>query len=248
MPLARLIPCLDVAHGRVVKGVSFVGLRDVGDPVELAAFYAAGGADELVLLDIAATPEESATMTSVVERVADVLDIPFTVGGGVRTLEDAARIIESGADRVSLNSAALADPTLITAVARRYGRQAVVVAIDAGEGVVHTHGGRVATSTAILPWAREAAGRGAGEILLTSIRQDGRRTGYDLALTRAVREAVDVPVIASGGAGSARHVAEALAVADAALVASIVHEDPAGLPGLRREVEACGVALREVRT
>jgi len=246
MPLARLIPCLDVAHGRVVKGVSFAGLRDVGDPVELAAFYAAGGADELVLLDIAATPEDAATMTSVVERVADVVDIPFTVGGGVRSVDDAARIIESGADRVSLNSAALADPTLITAVAGRFGRQAVVVAIDAGEGVVHTHGGRVATAREIVAWAVEAAQRGAGEILLTSIRQDGQRTGYDLVLTAAVRDAVDVPVIASGGAGSARDVADALRVADAALVASIVHEDPEGLARLRAEVEAWGIALREV--
>jgi cyclase len=246
MPLARLIPCLDVAHGRVVKGVSFVGLRDVGDPVELAEFYAAGGADELVLLDIAATPEEADTMTSVVARVADVVDIPFTVGGGVRSVDDAARLIESGADRVSINSAALADPSLITAIAERYGCQAVVVAIDAGEGVVHTHGGRVATATPIVPWAVEAARRGAGEILLTSIRQDGRRTGFDLELTQSVRDAVAVPVIASGGAGSARHVADALRVADAALVASIVHENPGGLPGLRRDVEACGVALREV--
>jgi imidazole glycerol-phosphate synthase subunit HisF len=246
MPLARLIPCLDVAHGRVVKGVSFVGLRDVGDPVELAAFYAAGGADELVLLDIAATPDDAATMTSVVERVADELDIPFTVGGGVRSVEDAARIIESGADRVSLNSAALAEPALISAVAERFGCQAVVVAIDAGEGVVHTHGGRVATTTPIVPWAVEAAERGAGEILLTSIRQDGRRTGYDLELTARVREAVDVPVIASGGAGGARHVADALRVADAALLASIVHENPSGLAALRREIEACGVRLREV--
>ena len=246
MPLARLIPCLDVAHGRVVKGVSFVGLRDVGDPVELAELYAAGGADELVLLDIAATPEDAATMTSVVTRVADVVDIPFTVGGGVRSVDDAARIIESGADRVSINSAALADPSLISAIAERYGCQAVVVAIDAGEGVVHTHGGRVATTTPTVPWAVEAARRGAGEILLTSIRQDGRRTGFDLELTKAVRDAVGVPVIASGGAGSARHVADALRVADAALVASIVHENPGGLPGLRRDVEACGVQLREV--
>lgn len=247
MPYARLIPCLDVAHGRVVKGVSFTGLRDVGDPVELAAFYAAGGADELVLLDIAATPDEASTMTSVVVAVASVVDIPFTVGGGVRSVDDAARIIESGADRVSINSAALAEPALITAIADRFGSQAVVVAIDAGEGVVHTHGGRVATTTPTVAWAIEAAGRGAGEILLTSIRQDGRRTGYDLTLTRSVRDQVAIPVIASGGAGCARHVAEALAVADAALVASIVHENPAGLAGLRREVQECGVTLREVR-
>jgi len=152
MPLARLIPCLDVAHGRVVKSVNFVGLRDVGDPVELAKFYSDGGADELVFLDITATPEDSATMTSVVADVADVLEIPFTVGGGVRSVEDAIRIIESGADRVSLNSAALADPSLISAIARRYGSQAVVVAIDAGDGVVHTHGGRVVTSTKTIPW------------------------------------------------------------------------------------------------
>ncbi len=175
----------------------------MGDPVELARFYSDGGADELVFLDITATPEDSATMTSVVADVADVLEIPFTVGGGVRSVEDAIRIIESGADRVSLNSAALADPGLISAIARRYGSQAVVVAIDAGDGVVHTHGGRVATSTETIPWAVEAASRGAGEILLTSIAHDGRREGFDLALTGAVRDAVTIPVIASGGAGSA---------------------------------------------
>jgi cyclase len=247
MPLARLIPCLDVAHGRVVKGVNFVGLRDVGDPVELAKFYSDGGADELVFLDIAATPEESATMTNVVADVADVLEIPFTVGGGVRVVEDAISFIESGADRVSLNSAALADPGLISAIARRYGSQAVVVAIDAGDGVVHTHGGRLVTTTETIPWAIEAVSRGAGEILLTSISHDGRREGFDLRLTAAVRDAVSVPVIASGGAGSAAHVAEALRVTDAALVASIVHETPAGLPGLRREIQALGVQLRPMR-
>ena len=244
MPYPRLIPCLDVAHGRVVKGVSFVGLRDVGDPVELATHYGDGGADELVFLDIAATPDDQVTMTSVVAQVADVMDIPFTVGGGVRTVDDASRIIEAGADRVSLNSAALADPSLITAIAHRFGSQAVVVAIDAGDGVVHTHGGRVATDVATVPWAVEAAARGAGEILLTSIAHDGPRRGFDLALTAAVRAAVTIPVIASGGAGHAGHVAEALAVADAALIASIVHENPAGLPGLRREIEALGVRLR----
>lgn len=247
MPLARLIPCLDVKDGRVVKGVSFVGLRDVGDPVELASFYSDGGADELVFLDIGATPDDVATMTSVIAKVADVLEIPFTVGGGVRTVADASRIIESGADRVSLNSAALARPQLITEIADRFGSQAVVVAIDAGDGVVHTHGGRVATTTATIPWAIEAATRGAGEILLTSIRQDGQRTGFDLELTAAVRRAVPIPVIASGGAGSAQHIAEALRITDAALIASIVHENPSGLRGLRREIEDLGIKLRPLK-
>jgi cyclase len=247
MPLPRLIPCLDVAHGRVVKGVSFVQLRDVGDPVELATYYSEGGADELVFLDISATPEERTTMTSVVQHVADVVSIPFTVGGGVRSVEDASRIIESGADRVSLNTAALADPSLITAIASRYGSQAVVIAIDAGKGVVHTHGGRVATTTPTVPWAVEACERGAGEILLTSISHDGHRRGYDLDLTSAVRDAVSVPVIASGGAGCAEHVAEVLRIADAALIASIVHENPGGLGALRRDIEALGVALRPLK-
>jgi cyclase len=247
VPLPRLIPCLDVAHGRVVKGVSFVQLRDVGDPVELATFYSEGGADELVFLDITATPEERATMTSVVQRVADVVEIPFTVGGGVRSVDDASRIIEAGADRVSLNSAALANPSLIGEIADRFGSQAVVVAIDAGDGVVHTHGGRVATNVETIPWAVEACERGAGEILLTSIRQDGQRRGFDLVLTVAVRNAVSVPVIASGGAGNAQHVVDALRVTDGALIASIVHENPAGLVGLRREIEELGVALRPLK-
>jgi len=233
-----------MAHGRVVKGVSFEGLRDVGDPVELAQHYSVGGADELVLLDVAATPNEANTMLDVVRAVADALTIPFTVGGGVRSVDDATAIIEAGADRVSINSAALARPELISEIAERYGSQAVVVAIDAGDGVVHTHGGRRATDVATIPWAMQAAERGAGEILLTSIRQDGRRTGFDLALTEAVRSAVCIPVIASGGAGSAAHVAAALRVTDAALVASIVHENPTGLAGLRREIEREGVALR----
>ncbi len=243
----RLIPCLDVAHGRVVKGVNFVGLRDVGDPVELALHYGAGGADELVFLDITATPDERATLVGVVGAVADVLDIPFTVGGGVRTVADAARLIEAGADRVSLNSAAVAQPSLIGEIAHRFGSQAVVVAIDTGGGRVHTHGGRTLTERATLPWAREVADRGAGEILLTSIDHDGRREGFDLSTTGEVAAAVTIPVIASGGAGNARHVADALRVTGAALVASIVHEDPAGLPGLRERIEDEGVELRPWR-
>ena len=247
MPYSRLIPCLDVANGRVVKGVSFVGLRDVGDPVELAKHYSDGGADELVFLDITATPEGAKTMTSVVAQVADVLEIPFTVGGGIRTIDDASRIIEAGADRVSLNSAALSNPELISEIAELYGSQAVVVAIDAGDGVVHTHGGRIATEIKTVPWAIEAASRGAGEILLTSIRQDGQRTGFDLELTKQVRDAISIPVIASGGAGNAEHVAQALRITDAALIASIVHENPSGLMGLRGEIEAFGITLRPLK-
>jgi len=247
MPYSRLIPCLDVANGRVVKGVSFVGLRDVGDPVELAKFYSDGGADELVFLDITATPEGAKTMTSVVAQVADVLEIPFTVGGGIRTVDDASRIIEAGADRVSLNSAALSNPELISEIAELFGSQAVVVAIDAGDGVVHTHGGRNATEIKTVPWAIEAASRGAGEILLTSIRQDGQRTGFDLELTRQVREAISIPVIASGGAGNAQHIVDALRITDAALIASIVHENPSGLKGLRAEIESLGITLRPLK-
>ena len=247
MPYSRLIPCLDVANGRVVKGVSFVGLRDVGDPVELAKFYSDGGADELVFLDITATPEGAKTMTSVVAQVADVLEIPFTVGGGIRTVDDASRIIEAGADRVSLNSAALSNPELISEIAELFGSQAVVVAIDAGDGVVHTHGGRNATEIKTVPWAIEAVSRGAGEILLTSIRQDGQRTGFDLELTRQVREAISIPVIASGGAGNAQHVVDALRITDAALIASIVHENPSGLKGLRAEIESLGITLRPLK-
>jgi len=247
MPYSRLIPCLDVANGRVVKGVSFVGLRDVGDPVELAKFYSDGGADELVFLDITATPEGAKTMTSVVAQVADVLEIPFTVGGGIRTVDDASRIIEAGADRVSLNSAALSNPELISEIAELFGSQAVVVAIDAGDGVVHTHGGRNATEIKTVPWAIEAARRGAGEILLTSIRQDGQRTGFDLELTRQVREAISIPVIASGGAGNAQHIVDALRITDAALIASIVHENPSGLKGLRAEIESLGITLRPLK-
>jgi len=244
VPFPRLIPCLDVTAGRVVKGVSFQQLRDVGDPVELAAAYSEGGADELVFLDITATLENARTMVDVVARVADVVSIPFTVGGGIRSADDAARLIEAGADRVSINSAAIARPSLITEIAHLFGSQAVVVAIDAGGGRVHSHGGTTAVGRDVVEWAREAAECGAGEILLTSIEQDGQRSGYDLALTTAVRDAVRVPVIASGGAGNAQHVVDALRVTDAALVASIVHDDPTQLPALRDAVQAAGIVLR----
>ncbi len=244
MPLPRLIPCLDVAGGRVVKGVQFQSLRDVGDPVELALAYDRGGADELVFLDISATPDDAGTTLDLVGRVADVLTIPFTVGGGVRSVDDAAASLEAGADRVGVNSAALQNPDLITQIANRFGSQAVVISIDAGRDVVYSHGGRVATERATLPWAVEAAERGAGEILLTSIERDGGRAGYDLALTSLVRNAVSIPVIASGGAGTVEDVADALRVTDAALVASILHDDPAVLPELRRQLRALGIPLR----
>jgi cyclase len=245
MPLPRLIPCLDVAGGRVVKGVRFAGLRDVGDPVELAAAYSDAGADELVFLDVTATIEDKRALVELVARVADRLAIPFTVGGGVRSAADGEALLRAGADKVSVNSAALARPELITELAALLGSQAVVVAIDAAGGEVYTRAGTEATGRSAVAWACEAEARGAGEILLTSIDADGTREGYDLELTRAVAEAVSVPVIASGGAGEARHVAEALETAQAALVASIVHEDPRRLAALREELRGLGVPLRD---
>ena len=245
MPLPRLIPCLDVAAGRVVKGVRFEGLRDVGDPVELGAAYSDAGADELVFLDVKATLEERASLVDLVRRVAERLAIPFTVGGGVRTVEDAAMLLEAGADKVSVNSAAIARPELVSELAARLGTQAVVVAIDSASGEVYSHAGTRAVGRSATDWARDAEYRGAGEILLTSIDADGTRDGYDLPLTAAVADAVCIPVIASGGAGEARHVAEALEVAQAALLASILHENPARLGTLRSELLRLGVPLRD---
>ena len=245
MPLPRLIPCLDVANGRVVKGVRFEDLRDVGDPVELGAAYSDAGADELVFLDISATLEDRGTLVELVLRVAERIAIPFTVGGGVRSLDDAERLLRAGADKVSVNSAALERPELVTELAERLGSQAVVVAIDATGGDVRTRAGTTETPRRAVEWARECEARGAGEILLTSIDADGTRAGYDLELTTAVAEAVAVPVIASGGAGNARHVAAALDVAQAALLASILHERPARLRELRAELAELGVPLRD---
>ena len=245
MPLPRLIPCLDVADGRVVKGVRFEQLRDVGDPVELGAAYSEAGADELVFLDVAATLEERPTLVGLVRRVAERLAIPFTVGGGVRSVADAEELLAAGADKVAVNSAALARPALLTELADRLGSQAVVVAIDATGGRVQTRAGTTATERTAVDWAGEAEARGAGEVLLTSIDADGTRDGYDLPLTRAVADAVAVPVIASGGAGNARHVADALDVAQAALLASILHENPARLATLRDELRDLGVSVRD---
>jgi imidazole glycerol-phosphate synthase subunit HisF len=245
MPLARLIPCLDVAGGRVVKGVRFRRLRDVGDPVELGAAYSDAGADELVFLDVRATVEQRSLGPDLIARVADELAIPFTVGGGVRRPADAQMLLEAGADKVAVNSAALERPQLIGELAALLGSQAVVVAIDAAGGDVRARAGTVPTGRDAVAWASEAQERGAGEILLTSIDADGTQDGYDLRLTSAVVDAVSIPVIASGGAGNAGHVAEALGVAQAALLASILHERPERLTALREELGGLGVPLRD---
>jgi imidazole glycerol-phosphate synthase subunit HisF len=217
----------------------------VGDPVELGAAYSDRGADELVFLDVKATLEERDTLVGVVRRVAEQLAIPFTVGGGIRGVADADALLSAGADKVSVNSAALAAPRLITELAEKLGSQAVVVAIDTEAGRVRTRAGTAETPRQTVEWAREAQERGAGEILLTSIDADGTREGYDLEITGAVADAVSIPVIASGGAGDATHVAEALEVAQAALLASILHEDPERLTSLRKELLELGVPLRD---
>lgn len=246
----RIIACLDVNGGRVVKGVQFVDLRDAGDPAELAKAHSDSGADEIVLLDISAAHERRATLLDTVRRTARQLFIPFTVGGGIRTLQDAAAVFSSGADKISINSAALADPTLITCIAERFGSQAVVVAIDAkknGSGwTTFSHGGRVDTGQDAVAWAREAESRGAGEILLTSIDRDGTGAGFDCDLTRAVADAVHIPVIASGGAGGAAHFAEVFrdGHADAALAASIFHYGFSELSDLKQELGNQGIPVR----
>jgi cyclase len=245
MPLPRLIPCLDVAGGRVVKGVRFEGLRDAGDPVELGAAYSSAGADELVFLDVKATTDGGPLLLELVARIAERLSIPFTVGGGVRSVADAEALLRAGADKVAVNTAALERPELVGELATRLGSQAVVLAIDVADGEAYAEAGTRPTGRRAVDWACEGEERGAGEILLTSIDADGTREGYDLDLTRAVAEAVSVPVIASGGAGTAAHVAAALGVAQAALLASIVHENPARLATLRAELRELGVPLRD---
>jgi cyclase len=248
----RIIPCLDVKDGRVVKGIQFVQLRDAGDPVELARFYDEQGADELVFLDISASHEGRGTMVDVVKSVASELAIPFTVGGGINSLEDMKRILRAGADKVSLNTAAVLNPELITEGANFFGTQCIVVAIDAkydeeiGSWRVFTHGGRKATEYEVIQWAKEAVRRGAGEILLTSMDSDGEKKGFDVALTRAVSEAVSVPVIASGGAGNSEHFAEAFleAKADAALAASIFHYKETSVEEVKSFLKEKGVNVR----
>lgn len=246
----RIIPCLDVKAGRTVKGVNFVDLRDAGDAVELAEAYAAQGADELVFLDITATLEKRATLLDLVQRVGRVLNIPFTVGGGIGAVDDVSALLDAGADKVSVNSAAIRDPDLISRMAAQVGSQSVVVAIDArrtpGGWRVHTHGGTRPTERDAVAWAVEAAERGAGEVLLTSMDHDGTKAGFALELTRAVSEAVPIPVIASGGAGTMAHFAEVFheGRADAALAASIFHFGEIPIPDLKAYLQAHNLPMR----
>ncbi len=250
----RLVPCLDVDRGRVVKGVQFVSLRDAGDPVESVARYDAEGADELVFLDITASSDARPIVLDMVRRVADAVYLPFTVGGGVRSVEDAEALLRAGADKVAMNTAAVLKPDLVEDVSRRFGTQATVVAIDARRTrsagppafEVYLHGGRTATGKDAIAWAIEATSRGAGEILLTSMDKDGTKDGYDIALTRAVADAVRVPVIASGGCGTVAHMKEALGEgrASAALAASIFHFGEIRIGEARSELLRMGVPVR----
>jgi cyclase len=251
----RIIPCLDVTQGRVVKGTSFTHLRDAGDPVELAAFYCKEGADELVFLDIGATPEGRDTMVDIVERVSEQVFVPLTVGGGLRGIEDMRRMLKAGADKVSVNTAAVQKPKLITEGAEKFGSQCIVVAIDAkrlestdgAKWEICTHGGRKSTGIEAIEWAKQAVYLGAGELLLTSWDADGQRAGYDLELTRAISEAVTVPVIASGGAGNLEHLYEALVTgkADAVLAASIFHYQIHSIHQAKDYLAARGVPVRK---
>ena len=246
----RLIVCLDVDAGRVVKGVKFKSLRDMGDPVELAAFYEKEGADEIVFLDITASAEARKTIVDLAQRTAERLFIPLTIGGGVRSVADMATVLRSGADKVSVNSSAVQHPGLLTDAAARFGSQCVVISIDASrEGddwIVYTHGGRNRTTLNAIEWAARATELGAGEVLLTSIDRDGARSGYDLELTRKVAAAVDVPVIASGGAGTAAHVVDVLESggADAALVAGILHDGSTTVREIKQVMTNAGIRVR----
>ena len=250
MVAKRIIPCLDVKDGRTVKGIHFVGLRDMGDAVELGARYAAEGADELVYLDISASAEGRKTFCDLVSRVAEQINIPFTVGGGIATIDDAARLLDAGADKISVNTAAINNPGLIDAIAGKYGSQFVVIAIDArvvdGRWMATTHGGRVATDRELFSWAREAQDRGAGELLFTSMDHDGTRDGYPCETYAALAESLSIPIIASGGAGNMQHIADVLTLgrADAALAASIFHSGEIPIPVLKQELRKQNIPVR----
>ncbi|AFL99821.1 imidazole glycerol phosphate synthase subunit hisF [Desulfitobacterium dehalogenans ATCC 51507] len=248
----RIIPCLDVHEGRVVKGTNFVNLRDAGDPVELAALYDQEGADELVFLDISASAEGRETMVELVRRTAEQVFIPFTIGGGLRTVEDIRKVLRAGADKVSLNTSAVQTPGLIEEGAHAFGSQCIVVAVDArqtrpGAWEVYIHGGRTPTGKDVLEWVKEVERLGAGEILLTSMDRDGTKNGYDLDLTRAVSRATSLPVIASGGAGTLEHLAEGLTIgeADAVLAASIFHYQEYSIAEAKAYLEARGIPVRK---
>ncbi|MEG1835715.1 MAG: imidazole glycerol phosphate synthase subunit HisF [Oscillospiraceae bacterium] len=248
----RIIPCLDVKNGRVVKGVSFVNLRDAGDPVECAIEYNKKGADELVLLDITATHEGRGTMLDIVRRVANSIFIPFTVGGGISTIDDVKELLRAGADKISINSAAVRNPQLINDAANKFGSQCVVIAIDAKKSEnsweVYLNGGRIPTGIDAIEWAKQVEKRGAGEILLTSMDCDGQKNGYDLELTKAVSETVNIPVIASGGAGTLRHFYDALTLgrADAVLAASLFHFNEIPIANLKEYLEEKKIPIRRV--
>ena len=248
----RIIPCLDVKDGRVVKGVSFEHLRDAGDPVELAALYDSEGADELVLLDISATQEGRETMVDVVRKVAESISIPFTVGGGIASVDDMRRLIRAGADKVSISTAAVEDPSLIEAGAREFGNPSIIVALDAKyeptqqDWFIYTRGGKKPTDLRAREWAEQAATRGAGELLVTSMNRDGHKNGFDLELMRELASAVEIPLIASGGAGTAQHFVDVLTVghADAALAASIFHYKEVTISDVKRKLQQEGVPVR----
>lgn len=250
MPAKRIIPCLDVKEGRTVKGINFEGLADVGDPVELGARYASDGADELVYLDISASKEGRNTFTELVSRIAERINIPFTVGGGISSVEDAARLLDAGADKITINSAAVANPDLITQISSRYGRQFVVVAIDAkkvdGTWHVTTHGGSRLTDRELFSWAKEVEKRGAGEIMFTSMDHDGTRNGYPCETFANLCDSLSIPVIASGGAGSADDIAAVLSEgkADAALAASIFHYGETTIKELKESLAKKGIDVR----
>lgn len=250
MVAKRIIPCLDVKEGRTVKGVNFVGLQDVGDAVELGRMYACQGADELVYLDISATVEGRNTFTSLVERIASNINIPFTVGGGISTIDDAARLLDAGADKISINSAAVRNPQLIDEIASKYGSQFVVLAVDAKQidGVwrITTHGGRQLTEKELFSWAREGQERGAGELLFTSMDHDGTRNGYPCDTFAALASELSIPIIASGGAGSVGDIADVLSKgkADAALAASIFHYGEITVEALKRELREQNIKVR----
>ncbi|MGE9214536.1 imidazole glycerol phosphate synthase subunit HisF [Exiguobacterium aurantiacum] len=248
----RIIPCLDVKDGRVVKGIEFVALRDIGDPVEIAKYYDASGADELVFLDITASTERRQTMLDVVSAVARKVFIPLTVGGGIRSLEDISSLLKAGADKVSLNTLAVESPDLIKRAAERFGSQCIVIAIDVkfedDEYIVYTYGGKNRTELRAVDWAKQVAALGAGELLVTSMNQDGKQSGYDLRILDLLRDAVDIPIIASGGAGNANHVVDALEKVDAALLASILHDRKTTVEEVKHVCSEHNLPMRFVTT